>query len=294
MFVADYSIPLNSQDDSRMTTMHHEVRLKAFALALLTFSASGTAAEREMVKKPPPDPTRDAVMMSAGFLSAHPDLRFRLHGLKELNSNNAEDAFGYFQRASYYGDKPSQGMVAEMLWEGRGVAQDRALAYAWMDLAAERGYEGFTILRERYWKALTDSDRLRAVEAGQDVYARYGDDAASPRLATVLRRERGKQTGSRTGFTGSLKILVPGPGGEMLQIDGSDYYDKRYWDPREYRAWHDSVWTKPRTGRVDVGDVVQVEDSPTSRIPASAPATDTPEPQSPEPDDGNPGTRPQP
>ena len=142
--------------------------------------------------------------------------------------------------------------------------------------------------------AAAHPDRLRAVEAGQDVYARYGDDAASPRLATVLRRERGKQTGSRTGFTGSLKILVPGPGGEMLQIDGSDYYDKRYWDPREYRAWHDSVWTKPRTGRVDVGDVVQVEDSPTSRIPASAPATDTPEPQSPEPDDGNLGTRPQP
>ena len=73
------------------------------------------------------------------------DLRFRLHGLEEFKAGRHEDAFKFFQRASFYADKPSQGMVAEMLWNGQGVAKDPALAYAWMDLAAERGYVDMVI-----------------------------------------------------------------------------------------------------------------------------------------------------
>lgn len=75
------------------------------------------------------DPTEDAMMMSAGFLSAHPDLRYRLLGLEEYRQGNHADAFRFFRRAAYYADKPSQGMVAEMLWQDQGVPQDRALAY---------------------------------------------------------------------------------------------------------------------------------------------------------------------
>lgn len=243
--------------------------------------------------KPAPDPTQDAVMMSAGFLSSHPDLRFRLNGQKQFKEGNAADAYKFFQRAAWYGDKPSQGMVAEMLWNGQGVAQDRALAYAWMDLAAERGYEGFVGHRERYWAALDEAERARAVEVGQEVYARYGDAASEPRLAAVLRRERARQTGSRTGFTGALKIYVPGPGGDYMQIDGSKYYDERYWEPKQYRELQDSIWARSYVGKVDVGAVEQIgtDGNPNSRVPATAPQADAPEPTSPEPDDDL-GTRP--
>ena len=235
-------------------------------------------------------------MMSAGFLSSHPDLRYRLNGQKRYAEGEFREAFEFFQRAAWYGDKPSQGMVAEMLWNGQGTDQDRALAYAWMDLAAERGYEGFVGHRERYWKALDEAERARALEVGQTVYARYGDQASEPRLAAVLRRERARQAGSRTGFTGALKIYIPGPGGDYLQIDGSTYYDERYWEPAKYRALQDSIWERSYTGRVDVGPVEQIgsDDHPNSRVPATRPQTDAPEPQSPEPDDGNLGTRPQP
>src|SRR3546814_17375883 len=75
----------------------------------------------------------------------------------------------------------SQGMVAEMLWNGDGVERDRALADAWMDLAAERGYAGFHGLRERYWSALDEAGRARALEAGQEVYAHSGPAAPTPR-----------------------------------------------------------------------------------------------------------------
>lgn len=248
-------------------------------------------AQKRSGTKPPSDPTSDPVMLSAGFLSAHPDLRFRLMGLEEIKQGKYEDAIRFFQRAAYYADKPSQGMVAEMLWNGQGIAKNPAMAYAWMDLAAERGYEGFLVLRERYWDALDEAQREYAVREGETLYAKFGDSAAQPRLATVLRRERRKMTGSRTGFAGNVQIFVPGPAGHE-QIDGSKFFDERYWDPQQYQAWHDSIWKKPRVGRVSVGDVEQIQrDMPASRIPTTAPNVDADEPETPQRDESRLGTQ---
>lgn len=238
-----------------------------------------------------PDPTQDRLMLSAGFLSAHPDLRYRLHGLEEFKQGHYEDALKFFQRASFYADKPSQGMVAEMLWNGQGVSKDPALAYAWMDLAAERGYVGFLGLRERYWNALSEAERQRALDEGAALYAKYGDEAAQPRIATTLRRERKKITGSRTGFTGNVQIYIPGPNG-FEQIDGSKFFDEKYWDPKQYQAWHDNVWMKPRIGRVSVGDLEQLPaQQPASRIPDAKPDVDATEPETPERNESELGTR---
>lgn len=237
------------------------------------------AAEKKVAALPA-DPTTDPLLITAGFLSGHPDLRFRLLGMEKRTAGDFDAAFKFFQRAAFYADKPSQAMVAEMLWNGSGTPADRAQAYAWMDLAAERGYEGFLDLRERYWAALTAQERERAVAEGEAIYARFGDAAAKPRIATALRRERRNVTGSRTGFTGNLRISVPGPAGSE-EIDGSKFYDERYWDPEKYQQWHDSVWAKPRVARVDVGDVSQVkpETERKTRIPEVAPQVDAPEPQ---------------
>jgi hypothetical protein len=253
--------------------------------------SSGIAvAQQGATSAPPPDPTADPVMLSAGFLSGHPDLRYRLLGLNKMKQGQHEDAFRFFQRAAYYADKPSQGMVAEMLWIGQGTSKDPSLAYAWMDLAAERGYSGFLGLRERYWNELTEADKARALEEGQALYAKYGDAASLPRIALVLRREQRRMTGSRTGFTSNLKIYVPGPGG-YEQIDGSKFFDQRYWDPEQYQAWHNSIWMKPRVGRVSVGEIEQArEQTPASRIPTTAPQVDATEPQTPEVDEDGLGT----
>lgn len=233
--------------------------------------ALGTAAGSAMAAGPAAqvdDPTQDKLLITAGFLSAHPDLRFRLMALERRDQGKHEEAFMLFQRAAHYADKPSQAMVAEMLWQGTGTPQDRALAYAWMDLAAERGYEGFLELRERYWSQLGEDEREQAITRGQDVFARFGDTVAQPRIDRVLRMERRNTTGSRTGFVGSLKILIPTPAGD-LEIDGSKFYDERYWDPAKYRAWHDGIWMKPRVATVNVGEIESA--APSSRIPDAPP-----------------------
>lgn len=268
------------------------MRNKLYLLAFLcTLQVPADAIARQRASAPPPDPTSDPLMLSAGFLSAHPDLRYRLLGLEEFKQGRYEDALRFFLRASFYADKPSQGMVAEMHWNGQGTSKDAALAYAWMDLAAERGYAGFLGLRERYWNALSETDRQRAITEGEAVYAKYGDDAAQPRLATILRRERLNLTGSRTGFVGNVQIYVPGPGG-YEQIDGTKFFDERYWDPKQYQAWHDSIWMKPRIGRVSVGELEHLpQEGPASRIPAAKPETEAKEPQTPQRDESHLGTQ---
>lgn len=278
-----------------MQTPRMPTRFFTLVLATLLACAPCSGFAQAKPKAAPSDPLADPFMKSAGFLSGHPDLRYRLLGLEEFRKGHLADAFRFFQRAAYYADKPSQGMVAEMLWNGQGVAQDKALGYAWMDLAAERGYITFLGQRERYWNTLDDAQRSRAIDEGQAIYAKYGDAAAQPRIATVLRRARMQVTGSRTGFAGSLKIYVPGPGG-FEQIDGSKFYDPKYWDPKQYQAWHDAVWMSPRIGHVSVGTMEKVrEDAPAgvpSRVPTAQPQTDSEEPETPDRDESGLGTRP--
>ena len=244
------------------------------------FSGSAVAAPRPVV---PPDPVDDPLLITAGFLDHHQDLKYRQLGMDAYRSREFDRALRFFRRASYFADKPSQGMVAQMHWNGEGMPRDPVLAYVWMDLAAERGYAGFLGLRERYWNALDPVQRVRAVRDGQAIYARFGDAAAQPRYEHQLRIGRRLMTGSRVGFNRGVRIEVPGPSGSQ-SIEGSRFYDDRYWDAKQYWAWQDRLWMKPLIGRVDVGTVRKVDaERAGSRIPAVAPELDARPPEVPEP-----------
>ena len=224
---------------------------KWLPMAALAFVA--TAAASPPSQRWTPNPREEDVIASAGFMDSHPDMRFRVLGLRAMQNRKYEDAATHFRRAALYADKQSQAAYAEMLWEGRGIARDRPAAYAWMDLAAERGFGQFLAFREHYWESMDETERARALQVGQDIYARYGDDVAQPRMERVLRRAMYDVTGSRTGMVGSLKIYIPGPAGDVV-VDGSHYYDPRFWQPAHYWTWQREIVEGARKGRVDVGD----------------------------------------
>jgi len=245
-------------------------------LSILLFAAVPAAAQPQVAQVPPPierprqgefvgEPGISPEMMTEGFLAAHPDLRWRREGLHAYANGRYAEAYRHFLRAARYADKPAQAMLAEMHWKGIGVPQDREIGYAWMDLAAERLYSAFVVLRESYWQQLDAAQRTQAIERGQALLAEYGDGAAKPRMAKVLQRHRGG-TGSRVGFVGNLEIIpftgpnASGMSGGGLRISGEDYYAPKYWQAERYFEWQDEAWDAlPRTGRVKVGELERAD-----------------------------------
>lgn len=223
--------------------------ISALALAL------ASVAPRLAAQNSAPEAAHSAAA-SEGFLRYHPDLRWRKVGLERYEAGRPDKAFDAFVRSSRYADKGSQAMVAEMYWNGDGTSIDRARAYAWMDLAAERGYKDFTAIREHYWSSLDERERERALSVGKDIYAEYGDDVAKPRLERKIDQGRRQTTGSRTGFKGALTVLLPG-NGNWIRLDGEQFYNDKFWQPERYFEWQDQLWREPYRGRVEVGAVVE-------------------------------------
>ncbi|MBB5209590.1 sel1 repeat family protein [Chiayiivirga flava] len=230
------------------------------AASLICIALVATAAVAHA--QAPDDIAPEAVQSQ--FEKYHPDLKFRRMGLEAYERGDHADALRLFRKSAYYGDKASQGMVGQMLWKGEGSDADPALAYAWMDLAAERGYPTFVGLREHFWMQMDAATRERSIEQGQAVYARYGDAVAKPRMESQLRRGRSKVTGSRTGFVGNLTILVPSATG-WTRMRGEEIHDPRLWKEYEYWQWQDETWRASPRGVVEVGPLSS-GDAPRSDI----------------------------
>lgn len=189
------------------------------------------------------------------FLRFHQDLRWRQAGVESFDRGRYNEALTQLQRAAKFGDKPAQALVAEMYWLGQGVTQDRARAYAWMDLAAERNYKSLVSLREYYWSQLSERERDDALRIGQDVYASYGDRVAIPRMDRLLRAGRREITGSRVGFLGNLEVELRSKEGGWIQVSGEKYYRAQYWKPELYHQWKDEFFENPYNGEVDIGEI---------------------------------------
>jgi hypothetical protein len=191
------------------------------------------------------------------FARHHPDVHHRLRGMTAIAENRPGDAAVEFRASAHYADKGSQAMLGEMHWEGTGVPHDRALAYAWMDLAAERGYPLLVGKRENYWNALTDAERQRVADIGPALYAEFGDAIAQPRLDDLLRAGTLDAAGSRVGGTTAFVDVYTNIERSSLRepISGvrrMDYYDPRFWRPRDYWKSVDLAWSTPPRDIVEV------------------------------------------
>jgi hypothetical protein len=212
-----------------------------------------------------------ALLNNSQVVAAHPDLRYRDLGVRAYHAGDKQKAADLFRKAASYADKPAQAMLAAMYWNGDGIAQDRPRGYAWMDLAADRGYKDLLAQREKYWAELSAAERQRAVSEGRQIYAGYNDETGLRKLDQVLQRAADEATGSRTGFGGNnLTVrLRGGAAGPALQpqqgtgptvlggtpVRGADYYSPLLWSAAPYAKLKDRVWEYARheTGTVEVG-----------------------------------------
>lgn len=220
------------------------------------------------------------IWQDPSFMRAHPDLDFRLQGQRDYELRRYPEALAAFRESARFADKLSQAMVAEMHWRGLGVPVDRATAYAWMDLAAERGFLTFLGKREHYWKNLSEPERERALAIGELVHAEFGDELALKRIALRLRRGKSGSVGRTTEgvvavarrgerFSASaqrgagLGGVAPMTSRGGSRVTMSRYYDPNLWEPKRYVAWHRDQLEFTRRGLVIIGPP-QLEQASTS------------------------------
>lgn len=175
----------------------------------------------------------------------HPNEMWRYRALRARKQKQPERAAGYFRQAGSYADKYSQHALSLMYWHGVGVGQDRAQAYVWADLAAERGYQDLLVLREKMWLEMDAAQRTQALLVGEKMYALYGDAAAKPRMEQAMRRALASVTGSRVGATlDSVRVMVLDDKGKKTGADISEraLYAPQRWNAKAYWQEQNRQW----------------------------------------------------
>jgi hypothetical protein len=201
----------------------------------------------------------------------HFDQVFRENGFEAYKRGDFEWARRHFLSAARYADKTSQLALSTIHANGEGVPRDLALAYAWADLAAERGFPKFVARREQLWAMLDAAAQARAIEEGGKLYAEYGDAVAKPRhakqLARVTFRSMGRRPSLRgavdtyvySGCSGSRNVAGGGLGGGSCFVP--DYFEDENWAANDYWRVQDSVWGGG-SGEVEVSPLRRPDDPP--------------------------------
>ncbi|WP_201315380.1 sel1 repeat family protein [Dyella sp. EPa41] len=245
----------------------------AVLLLLFVAAGGGHAAWAQQAASSSSDFRRSGAVLAdmdtGTFIDAHPDLHFRHLGMAAYHDGHKREAFDYFLIASRYADKASQAIVALMYWTGDGAPHDRPLAYAWMELAASRGYPELQHQCDLYWAQLNDEERGQARDQRQALEAGYGDDAGARRLTRELGSIRSQVTGSHLGWVGYGVVIQAdsagrAAGGESVagllrgaavSRDMSSISDSVRLNTAQYLQMKDLQWQiRMSKGRVEVGD----------------------------------------
>jgi hypothetical protein len=224
-------------------------------LALIAlFVLVGSALAQAKSSDPLNDPDVQKVLRGMADASTwyHPDLFGEFAGMRRYAHHDYAGALKYLKIGAYYSDKLSALSIGLMYLNGEGVARDPVTAYAWLSVAAERGYPDFVATRDRVKAMLTAEQLLQAHKALANLTAEYGDKVAKRRLVMQLRQGQMQITGSHTGFDSGIVQLrtghCSGPaveiGGEPMPKTGcgGNVYAKWRWDPKTYFAVRDSHW----------------------------------------------------
>ncbi len=150
-------------------------------------------------------------------------------------------AFEKYEKSSSWGNKLSQFNIGTMYYNGIGRSQDRARAWAWIALSAERGYPQLVAARQEIRSELDQADRRRAERIYQsELLPAYGDEKVLPRVRRYMDRRYRSATGSRRGGAPGSNSLLIHPRND-LKSSGEVYYDESDWSVDQWleqeRSW---------------------------------------------------------
>ena len=251
--------------------------MRCIVLAAMAATAVSVAARTE--DDPLQDPYVQKTLRAMNDASTwyHPDLFGEYAGMRRYAHRQYKDALKYFEVGAYYADKLSQLSIGLMHLNGEGMPKDAVSAYAWIDLAAERGYPDFIATRDRVKAELAPGHLEQALALRGQLAEKYADAVAKPRMERQLRLGAAQMTGSRTGFDfGASHVSVKQScgggatiGGVTVPVagcGGADIYAKSRWEPDQYFASRDAQWK----ATVSVGKLEEAGAAPAQPEPAPA------------------------
>lgn len=231
---------------------------------LAVLSSSAWAAD------PGPPPSREDQHMHAlvdGMRDAsfwgHPDQFGRYKGLVAFSDGDYKHALYLFKFGARYADKVCQLSIGLMYLEGQGIPRDPGEAWAWISIAAERGYPTFVSTRDRVWHGLSADQRKRAGAIRRTLAKTYADKVARPRMIRELHYYGSQVTGSMLAIDHGVSQVAVGPSGTLsgacmraaragfraAGCGGQNMYADENWNPALYFKARDAEYQ----GLVTVG-----------------------------------------
>ena len=164
-----------------------------------------------------------------GSAGHNPGLALYHEAVRHYQNNDYSQAFEDYEESAHWGNKLSQFNLGTMYYNGVHVSRDSARAWAWIKLAAERGYPQLVEMEKAIWTELDDTQRARAERVFEsELQPEYGDDVALPRMERFVNRRYRSATGSRLGgVAGSNPVFVQPR--DQIQSTGDVYYGEDNW-----------------------------------------------------------------
>lgn len=164
-----------------------------------------------------------------GPAGQNPGLQLYYEAVRHYENRNHAQAFEDYEESAHWGNKLSQFNLGTMYYNGIHVGRDPARAWAWIKMAAERGYQQLIDMEEAIWDELDDAQRTRAERIlERELLPEYGDAVALPRMERFVNRRYRSATGSRLGgVAGSNPVWVQPR--DQVQSTGDVYYGEENW-----------------------------------------------------------------
>lgn len=206
-----------------MTT--RRTRPAAVGLAALALVCAGLVTPVAAEESPQRDPG-----LGLGYGEHVPSAWEMRQGRHKYQSGNFTAAFWHYMNAAVWADKFAQYNIGVMYLRGEGVEFDAVRGWAWLELAAERGYPDMVQAADQLYELLDAEQRAEGERIlREELLPDYGDATRVPATARRMERELRKATGSRTGSQAMLSFLRVYDGSGISRR-GDEYYAAAKWD----------------------------------------------------------------
>lgn len=168
--------------------------------------------------------------LGVGYSEHVPSAWEMRQGRQDYEAGNYMGAFWHYTNAAVWADKFAQYNIGVMYLRGEGVEFDPVRGWAWLELAAERGYPEMVLAANDLYRMLDEAQQRegrRILE--EELLPDYGDAVRIKPTARRMERERRQATGTRTGSKAALSALriIDGSG---ITRRGDEFYDPAKWD----------------------------------------------------------------